>query len=86
MNDTAVVTLIVVSAALVVFLLLLSVALGYTISILKQVKRITARAENVADTVGSAAAAFERTATPLAVLKLVGNIVSQANKFKRKRG
>jgi len=85
MNDTAVITLIVVSAALVVFLVLFSIAIGYSISILKQVKRITARAENVADTMGSAAAAFERTASPLAILKLVSNIVTQASKFKNRK-
>ena len=85
MNDTAVITLIVVSAALVVFLILFSIAIGYSISILKQVKRITARAENVADTMGSAAAAFERTASPLAILKLVSNIVTQASKFKNRK-
>lgn len=85
MNDTAVVTLIVVSAALTVFLILFCVALGYVISILKQVKRITERAENVADTVESAAAAFERASSPLAMLKLVGNIVEHAAKFKRRK-
>jgi hypothetical protein len=84
MNDTAVITLIVVSAALTVFLVLLCVALGYLISILRQVKRITARAENVADTVESAAAAFERASSPLAVLKLLGKIVEQASEFKKK--
>ena len=85
MNDTAVITLVVVSAALVVFLILFSVALGYFISILKQVKRLTARAENVADSVESAASTFEKAASPLAVLKVIGNIVDSASKFKRKR-
>jgi len=54
------------------------------ISVLKQVKRITARAENVADTVESAAAALERASSPLAVLKLVGKIVEQAAGYKKK--
>lgn len=86
MNDTAVVTLIVVSAALVVFLILFSVALGYSILVLKQVKRITARAENVADTMESAANTFGKVASPLAVIKIIGSIVEGANKFKRKKG
>jgi len=84
MNDTAVITLIVVSAALVVFLLLLSIALGYFISILKQVKRITERAENVADTMESAAWTFQKAASPLAVLKIIGGIVEHAAGFKKK--
>ena len=86
MNNTAVVTLIVVSAALTVFLILFSVALGYFISILKQVKRITERAENVADTVESAANTFEKVASPLAVLKVIGGIVESAGRFKRRKG
>lgn len=84
MNDTAVITLVVVSAALVILLILLSIALGYTISILKQVKRITQRAENVADTMESAAHTFHRASSPLAVLKIIGDIVEQASGFKRK--
>ena len=85
MNNTAVVTLVVVSASLTVFLILLSVALGYFISILKQVKRITERAENVADTMESAANTFERAASPLAVLKIIGGIVEHATKLKRRK-
>lgn len=85
MNDTAVVTLIVVSATLVVFLILFCVALGYLISVLKQIKRITDKAENVAVSVESAAAAFENKASSLAALKVIGNIVEQVSKFKRRK-
>lgn len=53
---------------------------------MKQVRRITERAENVADSVEAAAAAFERTASPLAVLKVIGNIVEQATKFRNRKG
>ena len=86
MNDTAVITLIVVSAALTVFLILFCIALGYLISVLRQVKRITERAENVADTMESAANTFRRTASPLAALKLVSDIVANAAKLKRRKG
>lgn len=63
---------------------MLIVAVGYFISVLKQVKRITERAENVADTVESAAAAFERASSPIAVIKLLGKIVEQAAGYKKK--
>lgn len=85
MNTTELVFLIILSTTLSIFLILFSVALGYLISILKQIKKIVERAENVAGTVESAAAAFERTASPLAILKLIGNIVEQASKFKRRK-
>jgi hypothetical protein len=86
MNDTAVILLAVVSVALTIFLILLSVALGYFISLLKQLKRISAKAENVADSVESAASAFEKSASPLAILKLVSNIVDQASRGRRRKG
>lgn len=85
MNDTAVVTLVVVSAALVVFLILFSVALGYLISILKQIKRITDKAEDVAISVESAAAAIESKASSLAAIKVIGNIIEQVSKFKGRK-
>lgn len=85
METASWVLLIVVSSALTLFLIVLVVALVYTIGILKQVKRITTQAESAVDSIEAAAAAVQRTASPLAVLKLVGNIVSQASKFNRKR-
>jgi len=85
MNTTELIFVIILSSTLSIFLILLSIALGYFISVLKQVKRITERAEDVADTMGSAAHAFERTASPLAVLKIIGNIVDQASKFRRRK-
>ena len=85
MNNTAVITLVVVSVALTVFLILFSVALGYFISVLKQVRRITDKAEEVADTVESAATTFGKVASPLAVLKLIGGIVEHATRFNKKR-
>jgi len=84
MNNTAVVTLIVVSAALTFFLIMLSLALYYLISILKQVKRMAAKAENVVGSVEAAAEAFEEKASSLAILKVISNIVTQASKFKKK--
>jgi predicted PurR-regulated permease PerM len=85
--DTAAETLlIVVSSALTVFLIVLIVAISYFISILKQVKKITAQAENAVDSIESAANTLKNTASPLAVLKLIGNIVNQASKMSRKKG
>lgn len=86
MDSTAEALLIVVSSALTVLLVVLIVALIYVISILRQLKRITERAENVVDSVESAAATFEKAASPMAVIKLIGSIVDQASKLKRKKG
>jgi hypothetical protein len=63
----------------------LIVAAVYLLKIMRQLKRITARAENVADSVEAAASAFERTASPLAVLRVIGNIVNQVNRTRKRK-
>ena len=86
METTSLVLLIVLSCTLIVLLILLIVAISYFIGILKQVKRIATQAESAVDHMESAAETFKNTASPLAVLKMVSNIVSQASKFNNKRG
>jgi len=78
--------LIVVSATLTVFLIVMIIATVYVIKILKQVQRITEQAENAVDSMQAAAATFERSATPLALLKLIANIVSQVTRHNKKKG
>jgi predicted PurR-regulated permease PerM len=85
MNTAAEVLLIIVSSVLAIFLLVAIIASVWVIKLLKQVRNITARAENVADSVEAAAAAFERTASPLAILKVIGNIVDQASRMRKRK-
>ena len=75
--------MIIVSSVLAIFLLVLIWALVYMVKILKQTRRVMERAENVADSVEAATAAFERAASPLAVLKIIGNIVDQTSKYRK---
>jgi ABC-type multidrug transport system fused ATPase/permease subunit len=86
METASLVLLIVVSSTLTVFLIVLIVALSYFIGVLKQVRRITAQAESAVDSLESAANTIKNTASPLAVLKLIGNIVNQASKYSKKKG
>ncbi len=82
--DSSTETLVVItSAVLVVFLVLFSVALFFIIMTLRRVRKIVDRAENVAGSVEAAASAFEKSATPLAILKMVSNIVTHAQKKKK---
>lgn len=83
MDTTAQALLIIVSAVLIVFLVLLGILVLYTLSVVRRVRQIMERAEHVAGSMESAAAAFEKTATPLAVLKLVSNIVTHAQRRKK---
>jgi len=77
--------LIIVSTVLSIFLLASIIALVYIVKILKQVRRITAHAENVAESVEAAANTFEKAASPVAVLKIIGNIVDQASKMRKRK-
>lgn len=85
MDTVAEVLLIIVSATLSVFLVVLIIVGVYLISLIKQIRRIAEHAENVADSVESAASTFEKTASPLAVLKVIGSIVENAAKLRRKK-
>jgi len=86
MDTAAEILVIIVSSVLAIFLLVLIVIAIYTVKILKQVRRITDRAENVAGSVEAAASAFERTASPLAMLKIISGIVKTANKARSRKG
>lgn len=86
MNTASEVLVIIVSSVLAIFLVALIVALVYVVKILKQIRRVTERAENVADSVEAAAGTFEKAASPLAILKLIGNIVEQTTRIRKRKG
>jgi heme/copper-type cytochrome/quinol oxidase subunit 2 len=86
MNTASEVLVIIVSSILAIFLIVLIVAGVYAVKVLKQVRRITERAENVAGTVEAAASTFGRAASPLAVLKIIGSIVEHSSKFRKRKG
>lgn len=83
MDSASQALLIIVSTVLSIFLIVSIIALVYIIKILKQVRRITSRAENVAESVEAAANTFEKAASPVAILKIIGNIVDQASKMRK---
>ena len=85
MESAAETLLIIVSSTLTVFLVLASVALIFFIKLVRQLHRIADRAENVAESVEAAAETFEKSARPIAVLKLVGSIIDNAAKLRRKK-
>ena len=70
METAANVLLIIVSAILAVFLLLLSITLIFFIKFLR-------KADDVANSVESAAAAFRRSATAMPWIKLITNVIAR---------
>ena len=90
MNDVWFESLVIIlSVMLGLFLLLAIILLVKIIQIVNQVKRITDHAEEAVDKAEQIASFFEKTATPVALMKLVANIsdyVSKATgKVKNKR-
>ena len=85
MDSAAETLLIIVSSTLAVFLVLASIALIFFIKLLRSIRRISEKAEYVADSVEAAAETFEKSAGPIAVLRLVGNIIDNAAKLRRRK-
>ena len=77
------VIVIILSVFLLLFLGLAIFLLVKIIQIIKMVKRITEHAEQVADRAEHISAFFEKTATPVALMKLVTNF---SDIFQKKRG
>jgi len=86
MNTASEILVMLVSSILAIFLIVLIVAGVYFVKVLRQVRRITERAEDVAGSVEAAASTIGRAASPLAVLKLIGTIVEHSTKFRKRRG
>ena len=79
------VLVIILSAFLAIALILSVLLLVKVIQISKQVKRIIDQAEQVADRAEHISAFFEKTATPVAILKLISNLSETiSKKVKRK--
>ena len=80
---------IILSVMLALFLLLFIVLLVRLIQISRQIKRITDYAENAADKADEIASFFQKTATPVAIVKLFANIsetvAKTADKVNKKR-
>lgn len=75
MNDVWFESLVILlSIMLGLFLLLGIILLVKIIQIVKQVKRITDHAEQAVDKAEQIASFFEKTATPVAIMKLVSNM------------
>lgn len=71
---------IILSVMLALFLLLSIILLTRILQITKQVKRITDHAEHAVDKAEEIASFFEKTATPVALMKLVSNISEKFTK------
>jgi hypothetical protein len=69
------VLVIILSSLLAIFLVLSIVVAALVIKVLKHIRRITEKAEAIADKADSVTSFFQQTAGPAAIAKLVSNIV-----------
>lgn len=77
--------LVVILAATLAILLVLGIAIAVLfIQVLKHIKRITAKAEAIADKADSVSTFFQQSAGPAAIAKLVSNIVHAVRDKKEK--
>jgi hypothetical protein len=84
MTTTDQVLLIVVAALLSIFLLLLIGVMVGILKLIKALREMVAKAEEVADSVESAAEVLRDTSGPLAAFKLIRNIMKATQKGRRR--
>lgn len=75
---------IVLSTFLAISLILTIILLVKVIQVVRLVKRITEHAEQIADKAEHIGAFFEKTATPVALMKLISNLSDMFNKKGKK--
>lgn len=74
---------IIVSSLLSLALLLVIVVLVVTIRLIKTVKRVVVKAEQVIESAEAATEVIKNAGGPLALLKVIRNIMKMAEKFRK---
>lgn len=80
MDTASQILIIIVSGVLTIFLIVLIVLLSQVIKLVKQVKLIADKAEKAVESVSTAGEMLRNASGPLAVVKLVRNMVKHYNK------
>lgn len=84
MNTTDQVLLIIITVLLSILLLTTIIAVVGLVKLINVVRRVVLKAEDVVDSVESAAEIFKDTEGSLAAFKVIRNIIKVANKRSRK--
>lgn len=82
--DAFEILVIILSVFLALFLLLAIVVLIGIIKLVKQIRHITEKAEEVIDNVEQASELFKKSASTLTFANIVSNIVSKVSDFNKK--
>lgn len=84
MNTVDTTLLIIITTLLSILLILCIAAMVIVVKLLSAARRLVAKAEEVVDSVESAAEVLKDTSGPLALFKLVRNIVKMTQKRSKK--
>lgn len=82
MEDAQTILVIITSSLLALFLLIGIVLMVIVVRLASAIKRITHKAEGLIDSAESVTEAFKNVSGPLALAKLIKNIVTLVNKHK----
>lgn len=83
MNTAFDILVIILSSFLGIFLILSIILLVMAIKIVRSVKRVVEKGEQVIDSAEAAAEMFKKAAGPLGILRTLTNIVETVSKHKR---
>lgn len=86
MHNAETILIIILAVVLIVFLVIAIAALALIIRLLKAVKRFVDKAERMVETDGEATEIFKNASGPLALFKLIRNIVKIVEKRFNKEG
>lgn len=86
LGTTQQIILIILASCLAIFLILSIIAAILIIKVMKHIRRITEKAEQIADKAESVTAFFQQSAGPAALAKLLSNIVHTVRDNKKKWG
>jgi uncharacterized protein (UPF0335 family) len=81
MDEALKILILIVSSALSLFLIVCIVIGVISVRILRDVRRITRKAEKVIDSAESVSEIFRQATGPLAIIKILRNIVKAAKKL-----
>ena len=84
--DAFEILVVILSVTLGILLVLCIVIAVYVIKLLKQLRAISDKAEEIVDDVEAVSGFFRKTAGPVAVTNLVSNIVDKVTEFTNKKG
>lgn len=83
MDTTQTVLVIILTTLLSIFFILCIAVMGVVLKLLASVRQVIAKAEDVVDSVESAAEVFRETQGRLAIVKILGNIIKLVQRSRK---